>query len=180
MLTTAPVQLPHPLRDLIAQAPKLPIPNQHLWSKMTKVSKSHTDHKTVSSNQNMMQSPSHHTQSGNPPIDKPSTKLPKFPHQGRKTASSPLPKHHCPIPPTPAMPAIRGPRSKRKTRRRTRDTDQIHTDLHDPTHLRQHKQSRDALDLPGLGEWYCAECARWFEGEGALARHRRGKVHKRR
>ncbi|KAI4125513.1 MAG: hypothetical protein LQ347_005362 [Umbilicaria vellea] len=67
-----------------------------------------------------------------------------------------------------------------KTKRRTRDLDQVHADLRSPKHLAQHKSTKPAEDLPGLGRWYCVECAKWFEGEHSLVQHRRGKNHKRR
>lgn len=61
-----------------------------------------------------------------------------------------------------------------------RDLDQIHTDLRSPKHLARQKALKPAEDLPGLGRWYCIECAKWFEGEHSLVQHRRGKNHKRR
>lgn len=63
---------------------------------------------------------------------------------------------------------------------RHRDLDQIHADLRSPKHLAQQKAIKPAEDLPGLGSWYCIECAKWFEGEKSLVQHRRGKNHKRR
>ena len=78
------------------------------------------------------------------------------------------------------MPAIRGSKSKSKTRRRVRDLDQIHADLRSPGHLSAFKDTKAAEDLPGLGQHYCIECAKWFEAEYNLVQHRRGKVHKRR
>lgn len=78
------------------------------------------------------------------------------------------------------MPAIRGQDSKKKTRRHTRDLDQIHADLHKEKHLDQYKGTKAAEDLPGLGQWYCVECAKWFESEYNLAAHTKGKPHKRR
>ncbi|KAF2130007.1 hypothetical protein P153DRAFT_366495 [Dothidotthia symphoricarpi CBS 119687] len=78
------------------------------------------------------------------------------------------------------MPAIRGQDSKKKTRRHTRDLDQIHADLHDEKHLAQFKDEKFIEDLPGLGQWYCKECAKWFESEANLGAHQKGKVHKRR
>ena len=63
---------------------------------------------------------------------------------------------------------------------RTRDLDQIHADLRSPKHLAQHKSTKAVEDLPGLGQWYCIECAKWFEGENSLLQHRKGKNHKRR
>ncbi|MCJ1373822.1 Bud site selection protein 20 [Loxospora ochrophaea] len=71
-------------------------------------------------------------------------------------------------------------RTKTKTRRHIRDIDQIHADLHSPKHLAQHKASKAVEDLPGLGQWYCVECAKWFEGEHNFLQHQRGKPHKRR
>lgn len=67
-----------------------------------------------------------------------------------------------------------------KTKRRTRDLDQIHADIGSPKHLSQHKSAKPAEDLPGLGRFYCIECAMFFEGENSLIQHRKGKNHKRR
>ncbi|KAL1602799.1 hypothetical protein SLS60_006220 [Paraconiothyrium brasiliense] len=78
------------------------------------------------------------------------------------------------------MPAIRGENSKKKTRRYTRDLDQIHADLRDERHLSQFKDAKATEDLPGLGQWYCKECAKWFESEANFEAHYKGKVHKRR
>lgn len=78
------------------------------------------------------------------------------------------------------MPAIRGDKSKKKTRRHTRDLDQVHADVHDAKHLQQFKDSKLVEDLPGLGQFYCKECAKWFESEANQVAHQRGKVHKRR
>ncbi|KAH9904568.1 hypothetical protein F4778DRAFT_67666 [Xylariomycetidae sp. FL2044] len=71
-------------------------------------------------------------------------------------------------------------RTLTKTRRKTRDIDQIKADLVSPKHLAQFKESKASEDLPGLGKWYCTECAKWFESEVSLVIHRRGKPHKRR
>ncbi|OCK78566.1 hypothetical protein K432DRAFT_331856 [Lepidopterella palustris CBS 459.81] len=78
------------------------------------------------------------------------------------------------------MPAIRGSKSKKKTRRHTRDLDQIHADLHSERHLEKYTETKAIDDLPGLGQWYCKECAKWFEGEPNFMSHQRGKPHKRR
>ncbi|KAF2201318.1 hypothetical protein GQ43DRAFT_431735 [Delitschia confertaspora ATCC 74209] len=78
------------------------------------------------------------------------------------------------------MPAIRGEKSKKKTRRYTRDLDQVHADLHSERHLAQFKDTKAVEDLPGLGKYYCKECAKWFESETNFGSHKRGKVHKRR
>lgn len=88
---------------------------------------------------------------------------------------------HCtPLHSLDNMPAVRGADSKKKTRRHTRDLDQIHADLHSEKHLDQHKNSKVPEDLPGLGQWYCTECAKWFESELNYTAHGKQKPHKRR
>ncbi|KAL1989864.1 hypothetical protein VTN49DRAFT_7061 [Thermomyces lanuginosus] len=67
-----------------------------------------------------------------------------------------------------------------KTKRRTRDYDQVRADLESEKHLQEWKATKDPEDLPGLGQYYCVECAKWFEGEHNLIAHRKGKNHKRR
>ncbi|KAI1483755.1 hypothetical protein F4774DRAFT_405763 [Daldinia eschscholtzii] len=71
-------------------------------------------------------------------------------------------------------------RTLTKTRRKTRDIDQIKADLRSPKHLAQFKNTKAPEDLPGLGKWYCTECAKWYESEHGLVVHRKGKPHKRR
>ncbi|KAI4592478.1 Bud site selection protein 20 [Pestalotiopsis sp. 9143b] len=71
-------------------------------------------------------------------------------------------------------------RTLTKTRRKTRDLDQIKADLLSPKHLSQWKDTKTSEDLPGLGKWYCTECAKWFEGEASLVLHQKGKPHRRR
>lgn len=78
------------------------------------------------------------------------------------------------------MPAIRGAKSKKKTRRYTRDLDQIHADVASKKHLQQYIDTKAPEDLPGFGEWYCVECAKWFESETNLTKHVKGNPHKRR
>ncbi|AOW04001.1 uncharacterized protein YALI1_D16206g [Yarrowia lipolytica] len=68
-----------------------------------------------------------------------------------------------------------------KTKRRTRDLDQI---LRDDMNTSQsikalHNQEYDE-EKPGLAQFYCIPCARYFETEFAKQTHIRGKVHKRR
>ncbi|TGO69892.1 hypothetical protein BOTNAR_0006g00410 [Botryotinia narcissicola] len=63
---------------------------------------------------------------------------------------------------------------------RNRDLDQISADIRSPKHLAQHKNSKAAEDLPGLGKWYCIECAKWYESENSMLSHLKGKPHKRR
>lgn len=67
-----------------------------------------------------------------------------------------------------------------KTRRRLRDVDQVIADLKSPKHLAQYKATKANEDLPGLGQFYCVECAKWFESENSMVTHRKGKTHKRR
>ena len=78
------------------------------------------------------------------------------------------------------MPAIRGQNSKKKTRRHTRDLDQVHADLHNEKHLAEFKDAKPVEDLPGLGQFYCVECAKFFESQANFGAHQKGKVHKRR
>ncbi|KAF2838478.1 hypothetical protein M501DRAFT_1004208 [Patellaria atrata CBS 101060] len=78
------------------------------------------------------------------------------------------------------MPAIRGADSRKKTRRYTRDLDQIHADLYSERHLAQYQETKAPEDLPALGEFYCKECAKWFESESNFTAHHKGKPHKRR
>ncbi|KAL2751937.1 hypothetical protein ACRALDRAFT_2045165 [Sodiomyces alcalophilus JCM 7366] len=66
-----------------------------------------------------------------------------------------------------------------KTRRKTRDLDQIKADLLSPNHLKQYTDTKAPEDLPALGQYYCIECAKWFESEPNLVQHKRGKPHKR-
>ena len=62
----------------------------------------------------------------------------------------------------------------------TRGLDEVHADLASKKHLQQHKDTHAPEDLPGFGQWYCVECAKWFESEPNLVSHAKGKTHKRR
>ncbi|KAF3911811.1 hypothetical protein AA313_de0207687 [Arthrobotrys entomopaga] len=73
-----------------------------------------------------------------------------------------------------------GPQRLRKTRNRTRDLDQISTDLNNPLRLRQHLSSLPLEDLPALGQHYCPPCAKFLESPSALSHHQRSKAHKKR
>ncbi|EJU03499.1 hypothetical protein DACRYDRAFT_114890 [Dacryopinax primogenitus] len=66
-----------------------------------------------------------------------------------------------------------------RTRARTKDLDQIQADLLPARRALLEAQPIDP-DLPGLGQHYCVECARYFESDAALKVHWRGKLHKRR
>jgi bud site selection protein 20 len=78
------------------------------------------------------------------------------------------------------MPAIRGANSKKKTRRYQRDLDQIHADTQSEKHLRQYTCTKALEDLPGFGDFYCKECAKWFESDRNFRAHAKGKPHRRR
>ncbi|KAJ5156289.1 Zinc finger protein bud20 [Penicillium capsulatum] len=69
---------------------------------------------------------------------------------------------------------------KVKTKRRTRDYDQVRADIDSPRHLALYKETKDAEDLPGLGQHFCLECSKWFESEYNLKAHTKGKNHRRR
>lgn len=67
-----------------------------------------------------------------------------------------------------------------KTKRRTRDLDLIHQDLATPESIRKLKNQPLDETKPGLGQYYCIECAKYCETQPALDRHTKSKVHKRR
>ncbi|KAJ2083474.1 hypothetical protein H4R24_000747 [Coemansia sp. RSA 988] len=69
--------------------------------------------------------------------------------------------------------------NKYKTKRRTKDLDQVQHDLKPGNKERMLSIPLDE-DLPGLGQHYCIECARYYIDEMALVRHRHGREHKRR
>ncbi|KKO96753.1 zinc finger protein [Trichoderma harzianum] len=71
-------------------------------------------------------------------------------------------------------------RTLTKTRRKTRDVDQVISDLRSKKHLAQYKDTKLTQDLPGLGKNYCVTCSRWFDTPVTLVTHERGKPHKRR
>jgi len=91
------------------------------------------------------------------------------------------PRHTHQTPHTTAtMPAIRGADSKKKTRRHTRDFDQIHADLHNKRHLEQFHETQVPEELPAFGDFYCVECAKFYESEANYKSHQKSKPHKRR
>lgn len=67
-----------------------------------------------------------------------------------------------------------------KTKRRTRDLDQIFDDLSSPNSITNLKQQPENEEQPGLGQYYCVQCAKYFLDNTALKGHLKGKVHKRR
>ncbi|KAG9034793.1 Bud site selection protein 20 [Tulasnella sp. JGI-2019a] len=67
-----------------------------------------------------------------------------------------------------------------KTKRREKDIDQIQLVDLDPKHRAKLEAQPLNVDLPGLGQHYCVECARYFETDVALKGHWKTKVHKKR
>jgi bud site selection protein 20 len=74
---------------------------------------------------------------------------------------------------------IKDIKKKFRTRRRTKDIDQIHDDL-EPKNAEILLNQEPNTDLPGLGQHYCLECARYFVDMTSLQGHLKSKVHKRR
>lgn len=72
---------------------------------------------------------------------------------------------------------IRDTKRKYRTKRRTKDMDQIHDDLKEASRLTQ--QPID-YDLPGAGQYYCVECARYFADTTSQEEHVKSKLHKKR
>jgi bud site selection protein 20 len=66
-----------------------------------------------------------------------------------------------------------------RTRNYGRDVDQIHGDISEKQKTILKNTVVDE-DKPGLGAWYCLECARWFIDEATLTKHKSTKIHKRR
>ncbi|KAG7883248.1 hypothetical protein KL937_000421 [Ogataea polymorpha] len=67
-----------------------------------------------------------------------------------------------------------------KTKRRTRDLDLIHSDLSTEESIQSLKHQPQDETKPGLGQYYCIHCAKYFLDNKALGAHLKGKVHKRR
>lgn len=67
-----------------------------------------------------------------------------------------------------------------KTKRRTRDLDLVYQDLSSKQLILALKNQPLDENKPGLGQYYCIECAKYFESQPTLDKHRVGKVHKRR
>ncbi|KAG7510521.1 hypothetical protein JOB18_024170 [Solea senegalensis] len=66
-----------------------------------------------------------------------------------------------------------------KTKRRTKDLDQIHTDMKAETASKLLNQEVD-FDVTGCAQHYCLHCARYFVDMKALKEHFKTKVHKKR
>lgn len=65
----------------------------------------------------------------------------------------------------------------RKTKHRTKDLDEIVTDLKPENIIKLQHQKLDE-NLPGLGQFYCVFCARYFINNDSLNHHYKGKEHK--
>ncbi|EDV18592.1 uncharacterized protein TRIADDRAFT_34957 [Trichoplax adhaerens] len=74
---------------------------------------------------------------------------------------------------------IKDIKKKARTRHKTKDIDQIHQDLRNENARKLLQQSPD-MDLPGLAQFYCLECARYFIDQKALTDHKKQKVHRNR
>ncbi|KAJ3043317.1 Bud site selection protein 20 [Rhizophlyctis rosea] len=72
---------------------------------------------------------------------------------------------------------IRDVKRAKRTRARVKDLDQIHEDMKNPEKVSV--QAIDA-DLPGLGQHYCLQCARYFTTAASLNDHIKTKLHKKR
>ena len=70
---------------------------------------------------------------------------------------------------------------KTKTKNRIPDIDQLWEESQ-PEKLEKNLKERTKLneDLPGLGQFYCIACGRYFINKEVLAEHFKSKLHKRR
>lgn len=67
----------------------------------------------------------------------------------------------------------------RKTKHRTKDVDEILEDLK-PENLLKNENKEIDEDLPGLGQFYCVFCSRYFTDKNTLETHFKSKEHKKR
>ncbi len=69
----------------------------------------------------------------------------------------------------------------KKIRRRSRDLDQIFDEIQPGTLEKSVKKLTEFdEDLPGLGQYYCVSCAKYFVSKEVLEDHFKTKRHKRR
>lgn len=67
----------------------------------------------------------------------------------------------------------------RRKRELARAIDQVYDDVTDPKRAEDLKSNQPVdFDLPGLGQFYCVECARYFISPVALDAHVQTKRHK--
>eukprot|EP00928_Gymnodinium_smaydae_P034374 TRINITY_DN24377_c0_g1_i1.p2 TRINITY_DN24377_c0_g1~~TRINITY_DN24377_c0_g1_i1.p2 ORF type:complete len:120 (+),score=32.14 TRINITY_DN24377_c0_g1_i1:76-435(+) len=64
-------------------------------------------------------------------------------------------------------------------KKRTKDIDQVHEDLKTPGKFVPGILPEDE-DLPGMGQFYCIACSRYFQSAEVKAKHDKSKLHKRR
>ncbi|ODV77414.1 bud site selection protein 20 [Suhomyces tanzawaensis NRRL Y-17324] len=67
-----------------------------------------------------------------------------------------------------------------KTKRRTRDLDLIYDDMSSKESIMKLKNQPLDETKPGLGQYYCIECAKYYENQPSLDRHLKAKPHRRR
>lgn len=67
----------------------------------------------------------------------------------------------------------------RRTRHYARDIDQIIDDL-EPQNLMKLQNQEINEDKPGLGQYYCVWCSKYFINKHALEAHQLSKEHKKR
>lgn len=89
---------------------------------------------------------------------------------GKKTSKNKI-KHH---------PKVKAFYKSIRTRRRTRDLDQIQDDIAKQQENPTLADRPVDLELPGLGQHYCIQCARHFIDQHTLDEHTKSKVHKKR
>ena len=70
---------------------------------------------------------------------------------------------------------------KYKTKKRAKDLDQIWDDTREGKIERTRTETTAYdEDKPGLGQFYCISCSKYFVNDGALAEHFKSKLHKKR
>ena len=70
-------------------------------------------------------------------------------------------------------------RRAKKTKHYQRDIDQIVEDL-DPKNIAKFSNLELDESLPGLGQFYCVFCAKYFQNQSTLDSHQKSKEHKKR
>lgn len=71
-------------------------------------------------------------------------------------------------------------RKSHDTKRRARDIDQVQDDIKKVEDTGKNMTFELDEDLPGMGQFYCLQCARHFVDELTLRQHEQTKIHKRR
>lgn len=67
-----------------------------------------------------------------------------------------------------------------KTKRMVRQLDLIYDDLQSKESITKLKDQPLDETKPGMGQFYCIHCAKYFENQHAITGHYKSKVHKRR